>query len=173
MNRQLLIAVAAATLITGVAGCSNGSKPAAPTSSPATSSSATSRAAAGPATASATPAPPPPSAVPPAKITVDGNPIPVTDPVDCNSQGGKFSIAIGQPFIGVIVALEQDASVVHLVGLGEVDGVNLNYTPGAPGDKASATKDGNTYHVTGIASGMDSNGGNKTHKPFTIDVTCP
>lgn len=166
MNRGLMIAVAAATVITGVAGCSNGNKSPAP-------GSATSSATAGSATASPTAAPPPAPAVPPAKITVDGNVLPVTEPVDCNSKDGKFSIAIGQPFIGVIVALEQDASVVHLVGLGEVNGVNLNYTQGAPGDKASATKEGNTYHVTGIASGVDSNGANKTHKPFTVDVTCP
>lgn len=164
MNRELLIAVAAATLAAGVAGCSHGSK-----SAPG---SATSSATASPAPASPA-APPPGPAVPPAKVTVDGNPLPVTEPVDCNTKDGKFSIAIGQPFIGVIVALEQDASVVHLVGLGEVGGVNLNYTEGAPGDKASATKEGNTYHVTGVASGVDSNGANKTHKPFTIDVTCP
>jgi lipoprotein LpqH len=164
LNRELLIAVAAATLVAGVAGCSHGSK-----SAPG---SATSSATASPAPASPA-APPPGPAVPPAKVTVDGNPLPVTEPVDCNTKDGKFSIAIGQPFIGVIVALEQDASVVHLVGLGEVGGVNLNYTEGAPGDKASATKEGNTYHVTGVASGVDSNGANKTHKPFTIDVTCP
>lgn len=168
MNRQLLIAVAAATLVAGLAGCSNGNKPAGPTSGSPTSSGA-----ANSAPASPTAAPPAAPAVPPAKVTVDGQQLPVTDPVDCNSQGGKFSIAIGQPFIGVIVALEQDASVVHLVGLGEVNGVNLNYTQGAPGDKASATKDGNTYHVTGIASGVDKDGANKTHKPFTVDVTCP
>lgn len=164
MNRELLIAVAVATLVTGVAGCSNGNKPSAP-------GSATSSAPASSATAS--PTAPPAPAVPPAKITVDGNVLPVTEPVDCNTRDGKFSIAIGQPFIGVIVALEQDASVVHLVGLGEVNGVNLNYTKGAPGDQASATKEGNTYHVTGIASGVDNNGANKTHKPFTVDVTCP
>lgn len=165
MNRELLIAVAAATLVAGVAGCSHGNKSSAPSS--AKSSAAAS------APASPTPAAPPPPSVPPAKITVDGNVLPVTEPVDCNTKDGKFSIAIGQPFIGVIVALEQDASVVHLVGLGEVNGVNLNYTKGAPGDKASATKEGNTYHVTGVASGVDSNGANKTYKPFTVDVTCP
>lgn len=162
MNRELVIAVAAAALVAGVAGCSNGNK----SSTPASATSST-------AAASPTAAPPPSPAVPPAKITVDGNALPVTDPVDCNTKDGKFSIAIGQPFIGVIVALEQDASVVHLVGLGEVNGVNLNFTEGAPGDKASATKDGSTYHVTGIASGVDKDGANKTHKPFTVDVTCP
>ncbi|SPM32787.1 hypothetical protein MRAB57_586, partial [Mycobacterium rhizamassiliense] len=164
LNRELLIAVTAATLVAGVAGCSHDNKSPAPSSAKSSASAAP---------ASPTAAPPPAPSVPPAKITVDGNVLPVTEPVDCNTRDGKFSIAIGQPFIGVIVALEQDASVVHLVGLGEVDGVNLNYTKGAPGDKASATKEGNTYHVTGIASGVDSNGANKTHKPFSVDVTCP
>ena len=109
----------------------------------------------------------------PAKITVDGQPLPVTDPVDCNSKDGKFSIAIGQPFIGVIVALEQDASVVHLVGLGDINGLNYNFTEGVHGQSATATKSGNTYHVTGTASGTDNKGKQQATKPFTVDVTCP
>jgi ipoprotein LpqH len=168
LNRELLIAIATATAIAGVTGCSSGNKSSGPASSSAAPSSATS----GPG-ASGTAAPPPPPATPPAKITFDGQPLPVTDPVDCNSKDGKFSIAIGQPFIGVIVALEQDASVVHLVGLGDINGLNYNFTEGVPGQSATATKSGNTYHVTGTASGTDNKGKQQATKPFTVDVTCP
>ena len=160
MNRELLIAIATATAIAGVTGCSSGNKSSGPASSSAAPSSATSSASA-PGTAAA----PPPPATPPAKITVDGQPLPVTDPVDCNSKDGKFSIAIGQPFIGVIVALEQDASVVHLVGLGEINGLNYNFNEGVPGENASATKSGNTYHVTGVASGTDNMGKQQAQSP--------
>lgn len=168
MNRELLIAIATATAIAGVTGCSSGNKSSGPASNSAAPSSATSGSG-----ASGTAAPPPPPATPPAKITVDGQPLPVTDPVDCNSKDGKFSIAIGQPFIGVIVALEQDASVVHLVGLGDINGLNYNFTEGVPGQSATATKSGNTYHVTGTASGTDNKGKQQATKPFTVDVTCP
>jgi ipoprotein LpqH len=168
LNRELLIAIATATAIAGVTGCSSDNKSSGPASSSAAPSSATS----GPgASGAAAPAPPP--ATPPAKITVDGQPLPVTDPVDCNAKDGKFSIAIGQPFIGVIVAVEQDASVVHLVGLGEINGLNYNFTEGVPGQSATATKSGNTYHVTGTASGTDNKGKQQAAKPFTVDVTCP
>lgn len=168
MNRELLIAVAAASAIASVASCSSGTKTPAPTSS----SSAAPSSATGSPGATTPPAAPAP-ATPPAKVTLDGQTVPITDPVDCNSKDGKFSIAIGQPFIGVIAALEQDASVVHLVGLGEVNGLSFNFNQGAPGEKASATKDGNTYHITGVASGTDNAGKQQTIKPFTIDVTCP
>jgi lipoprotein LpqH len=168
LNRELLIAIATATAIAGVTGCSSGNKSSGPASNSAAPSSATSGSG-----ASGTAAPPPPPATPPAKITVDGQPLPVTDPVDCNSKDGKFSIAIGQPFIGVIVALEQDASVVHLVGLGDINGLNYNFTEGVPGQSATATKSGNTYHVTGTASGTDNKGKQQATKPFTVDVTCP
>jgi ipoprotein LpqH len=172
LNRELLIAIATATAIAGVTGCSSGDKSSGPASNSAAPSSATSGSGAS-GTAAPPPPPPPPLATPPAKITVDGQPLPVTDPVDCNSKDGKFSIAIGQPFIGVIVALEQDASVVHLVGLGDINGLNYNFTEGVPGQSATATKSGNTYHVTGTASGTDNKGKQQATKPFTVDVTCP
>jgi ipoprotein LpqH len=166
LNRELLIAVAAATAIASVAACSSGNK-AAPSSSSAPSSSAN----ANPDSPAAS-APPAP-ATPPAKVVLDGQQVPVTDPVDCNSKDNKFSIAIGQPFIGVIAALEQDASVVHLVGLGEINGLNYNFSQGVAGESASATKSGNTYHITGVASGTDNAGKTQAKKPFSIDVTCP
>jgi ipoprotein LpqH len=168
LNRELLIAIATATAIAGVTGCSSANKSSGPTSSLAAPSSATMT-----SSASGTAAVPPPPATPPARITVDGQPLPVTDPVDCNSKDGKFSIAVGQPFIGVIVALEPDASVVHVVGLGEIDGLSYNFTEGVPGQSATATKSGNTYHVTGTASGTDDKGKQQATKPFTVDVTCP
>ncbi len=107
-----------------------------------------------------------------ATITVDGQPRPSTGPVVCSTNEGKYSIAIGEAIVGVIVGLEPDASVVHGVGLGDVNGVVLSFTEGVPGQTATATKDGNTYTVTGTASGVDA-AGTQVSKPFQIAATCP
>jgi lipoprotein LpqH len=94
--------------------------------------------------------------------------------VVCSTTDGKFSIAIGEPIVGTIVGLEPDASVVHFVGLGNtVNGVVLSFTEGAPGNTATATKDGNNYKITGTATGTDTANGQQISKPFEIDATCP
>lgn len=48
----------------------------------------------------------------------------------------------------------------------------MNFTEGVPGENASATKNGNTYKITGTAGGVD-NAGQQVHKPFEVNVTCP
>jgi ipoprotein LpqH len=168
VKRELLIAVGAATIVAGVAGCSTGTKSPNTSSSTTTSSSATTSST--PATVSSAAAPGPGSA----KVTVDGQPQNITGPVVCSTTDGKFSIAIGEPITGVIVGLEPDASVVHGVGLGTVNGVVLSFTEGVPGNNASATKDGNNYKVTGTATGVaEANPAQQVSKPFEIDVNCP
>lgn len=108
----------------------------------------------------------------PAKVTVDGQPRPVDGAVVCSTNDGKFSIAIGEVITGVIVGLEPDASKVRSVGLGDVNGVVLSFTDGVPGNTATATKNGNTYTVTGTASGADA-AGQQVSKPFEVVATCP
>jgi lipoprotein LpqH len=92
--------------------------------------------------------------------------------VVCSTTDGKFSIAIGEVITGVIVGLEPDASAVHNVGLGDVNGTVLSFTEGVPGNEATATKDGNHYTITGTATGSD-NANQQVSKPFDIDVMCP
>jgi ipoprotein LpqH len=164
VKRQLSIAVVAVTIVAGVAGCSNGNKASGPPSSSAMPSSTGPSAAA----SSSTPA----AAAGETKVIVDGKPQNVSGPVVCATNNGKFSIAIGEAITGVIVGLEPDASVVHDIGLGSIDGVVLSFTEGAPGNSAGATKNANSYHITGTATGMD-NMGLQVSKAFTIDATCP
>jgi lipoprotein LpqH len=78
-------------------------------------------------------------------VTIDGQPKTVDGPVVCATTDGKFSIASGDVITGVIVGLEPDASAI---------------------------KDGNTYTVTGTASGSDSTG-MQVSKPFEVVATCP
>jgi lipoprotein LpqH len=92
--------------------------------------------------------------------------------VVCSTTDGKFSIAIGEVITGVIVGLEPDASAVHNVGLGDVNGAVLSFTEGVPGNDATAIKDGNNYTITGTATGSD-NANQQVSKPFAIDVTYP
>jgi lipoprotein LpqH len=168
VKRGLMIAVAAATVVAGVAGCSNGNNASGTSSSQtpstATSSSATSNS---PASTSSTPA-----AAGPAQVTIGGQPQNVSGPVVCATNNGKFSIAVGDMATGIIIGLEPDASVVHNAGLGTVNGVVMSFTEGVPDENATATKAGNTYKITGTASGTDNTGA-QVHKPFEVSVTCP
>jgi ipoprotein LpqH len=147
VKRELVIAVAAATVVAGAAGCSSGNKASGP-------SSGTS-----------------PTASGETKVTIGGQPQNVSGPVVCSTNDGKFSVAVGDMATGIIVGLEPDASAVHNAGLGTVDGVVMSFTEGVPGENASATRSGKTYKITGMASGVD-NAGQQVHQPFEIDVTC-
>lgn len=155
MKRELL--VAAAAVVAGAAGCSNGDTVSSTTSSSTTPSSTTPSGAA---------------AAGPVRVIVDGQPQNVSGQVACATNNGKFSIAVGDMATGIIVGLEQDGSAVHNAGLGTVDGVVMSFTEGVPGENATATKAGNTYKITGIASGIDSTGA-QVRKPFEVNVTCP
>jgi lipoprotein LpqH len=146
-----------AATIAGGAGCANGKKASGPSSSSQTSSSTTSSSAA---------------AAGPVQVTIGGQPQHVSGQVVCATNNGKFSIAVGDMATGIIIGLEPDASVVRDAGLGTVDGVVMNFTEGVPGENATATKTGNTYKITGVASGTDATGA-QVHKPFEVSVTCP
>ncbi|MGB9302638.1 MAG: lipoprotein LpqH [Mycobacterium sp.] len=171
MKHGLLIAAGVATIVAGVAGCSTDKKSPSPSgsSSPTTSSSAagsTTSSASAPASSST------PAAAGGTKVVIGGQPQNVGGPVECSTNAGKFSIAVGDMVTGIIVGLEPDGSVVHNAGLGTVDGVVMSFTEGAPGNNAAATKTGNYYVITGNATGVD-NAGQQVTKAFEVDVTCP
>lgn len=110
-----------------------------------------------------------------AKVTIDGKDQNVQGTVVCSSAAGDVNIAIGGAQTGIGVVLT-DASppAVKSVGLGNVNGVTLGYSPAGGQGKASATKDGNKYKISGTATGVDmANPMQPVNKPFEIDVTCP
>jgi lipoprotein LpqH len=167
VKRGLLIAMGAATIVAGMAGCSSDNKASGPSSSAASSSGPASSSSSASALSSASPA-----AAGQPQVTIGGQPQSVSDPVVCSMTNGKFSIAIGDTLTGVIVGLEQDGSAVHNAGLGTVNGIVMSFTEGAPGKSATATKTGDAYKITGTASGVDASG-QQVSKDFTVDVTCP
>lgn len=169
MKHELLVAISVATIAAaGAAACSNNEK------SSSTSSTAASSSSSAASSASATTSVSGPSVAGSANVTIDGQPRNVGGQVVCATNDGKFSIQIGEVITGVIVGLEPDGSVVHNAGLGDVNGVVMSFTEGAPGNSASAVKDGNHYKITGTATGADNaNPAQQISKPFEIDVTCP
>lgn len=159
MKRSVTVAAAAtAIVVVGLSGCSSDKK---------SSGSATATNASGGATAS--------SGSSTAKVTIDGKDQNVEGTVACTTAAGTVNIAIGAATTGIGAVLT-DASPpsVKSVGLGNVNGVTLGYTPGTGQGNATATKDGSKYKISGTATGVDmANPMQPVNKPFEIDVTCP
>jgi lipoprotein LpqH len=108
-----------------------------------------------------------------AKVIIDGKDQNVQGTTVCTKAAGNISIAVGGSSTGISVVLT-DASPpqVKAVQLGNVNGVTLQYAQGGQGS-ASVTVDGNTYKVTGTATGIDmANPMQPTNKPFEVDATC-
>lgn len=117
MKRGLTVAVAgAAILVAGLSGCS---------SNKSTTGSGETTTAAG-TTAS-------PGAASGPKVVIDGKDQNVTGSVVCTTAAGNVNIAIGGAATGIAAVLtDGNPPEVKSVGLGNVNGVTLGYTSGAP-----------------------------------------
>jgi ipoprotein LpqH len=150
-KQGILVGIAAAaTVVAGLAGCSNNK-----------SSTGASSSAAAPAGN---------------KVVIDGQTQNVTGPISCTQVNGNLSIGIGDPSTGVgAVVTNADPPVVQAVGLGNLTGATLGYSAGAPNQGGvQATKSGNSYTIKGTATGLDAaNPPQALSKSFEIDVTCP
>lgn len=154
MKRAVLIGVAgAAVVIAALAGCSSNK------SNPSSASSASSGA-------------PAPAAE---KVSIDGQNQNVSGPVSCVASGDNINIGIGDPTTGIgAVVTNADPPAVHSVGLGNVNGVTLGYSDAAPSQgNAQATKNGNSYNITGTAIGVDMTNQQPVTKSFEMNLTCP
>ena len=165
MKRGFLVAVGgAAIVIAGLSGCSSDKK----SESPGTSAKAS---ATGTASGSATAAPSSGGT----KVSIDGQDQNVGGTVVCSATGGNMNIAIGDAATGIAAVIsEGDSPTVQSVGLGNVNGVTLGYQQGTGQGDAKAEKDGNTFKISGTATGIDmANPMQPVNKPFEIDVACP
>ena len=109
-----------------------------------------------------------------ATVSIDGQPKDVKGQIACTTAGGNLNIGIGDASTGIAVVMSPDATKVTSVGLGNVNGAVLGFQDGAGGASATATKDGNTYKITGTATGVDmANPTQPLTEPFEIEVTCP
>jgi lipoprotein LpqH len=155
----------AAVLIAGLSGCSSGDKSSSSSATSEASSSSVSSSVSESASATAAPGG--------TKVTIDGEPKEINGTVVCQAMGGNMNIAIGEATTGIAaVVSEGDTPTVTSVGLGNVNGVTL--AVGAGAGEATAQKDGNTYKISGNATGIDmANPMAPVTKPFEIEVTCP
>ncbi|HWS92586.1 MAG TPA: lipoprotein LpqH [Mycobacterium sp.] len=159
MKRGLTVAVAgAAILVAGVSGCSSNKSS---TGGGGTSAPGGSVSVATPGGANAS------------KVIIDGKDQNVQGTTVCTTTAGTVNIAVGGAATGIGAVLTGDnPPQVKSVGLGNVNGVTLAYAQGGQGN-ASATKNGNSYKITGTATGVDvANPMQPVNKPFEIDVTC-
>ena len=108
-----------------------------------------------------------------AKVIIDGKDQNVQGTTVCTKTAGNVSIAVGGNSTGISVVLtDANPPDVKAVQLGNVNGVTLQYAQGGQGN-ASVTMDGNTYKITGTATGVDmANPTQPVNKPFEIDATC-
>jgi lipoprotein LpqH len=154
VKRGLVVAIGgAAIVVAGLSGCSSDNKKS--ETSGETSSAA--------------------SAQGKTTVTIDGKDQQVQGTVVCSSMGGNTNIAIGDATTGIgAVVSSGDSPNVQSVGLGNVNGVTLGYQSGVGQGEAKAEKDGNTYKISGTATGADmANPLQPVNKPFEIEVTCP
>ena len=143
---------AAAAVVAGLAGCSSNK------SGPGASASSSAPAAVG------------------NKVIIDGQAQNVAGPISCTQVGGNLSIGFGDPTTGIgAVVTNADPPVVQAVGLGNLTGVTLGYSAGAPNQgNVQAIKTGNSYTIKGTATGVNSaNPQQALSKSFEMDVTCP
>ncbi|GAB3649259.1 lipoprotein LpqH [Corynebacterium nasicanis] len=114
--------------------------------------------------------------------TVDGTAIEMADAsVVCAEQGDTVSLTIastsGNQATGLSAVLGAgETPEVQAVGLGSTEtGESLAYAPGVPGNEATATRDGDTYTITGTVSAVDMNNplAGPQDKAFEMQVTCP
>ncbi len=170
MKRGFVVAVGGAALvIAGLSGCSSGDKSSSSTTTEETSATVTTE-----ETTTVAESPSVTTGAGTTKVTIDGQEQAVEGNVVCAAMGGNLNIAIGEAMTGIAaVVSEGDAPTVSSVALGNVDGVSLGFTQGAGGE-ATAEKNGNTYTISGTATGVDmANPMTPVNKPFTIEVTCP
>jgi lipoprotein LpqH len=165
VKREFLVAIGgAAIVVAGPSGCSSDDKK---SESPATSAEATTEE----RTASATAAP----SVGGARVSIDGQGQTLSDAVACSALAGNMNIAIGEGTTGIAAVVSSgDSPTVQSVGLGNVNGVTLGYQSGTGHGEAKAEKDGNTYKISGTATGVDmANPMQLVNKSFEIKVICP
>lgn len=116
------------------------------------------------------------SQAPDATVTVGGEELELADKtVGCTENGDRLNIGIGsgESAIAVVVSTG-DEPEVESVALGSLDGVALGYQQGVGDGNAEVSRDGDSYTITGEATGIDvANVAEPVRREFEIAVTCP
>jgi ipoprotein LpqH len=108
-----------------------------------------------------------------AKVTVDGKDQSVSGKIACGTAAGTVTMTVGDPTStnsATAQVTTDNPPKVNTVHIGPATSPGLTMGPGV-GD-ATATKDGNTYKISGHLSDM-SNPMAPATKPFDMQISCP
>ena len=113
---------------------------------------------------------------PPGTVLVDGQPLDIQSGTTCRKSRDTGNIWITVDANQGITAVVIDANPpqLDLAGLGKINGATLGYNQAVSGNTATVTRDGNTFKISGTASGVDmANPLQLIKKQFEITATCP
>ena len=108
-----------------------------------------------------------------AKVTVDGKDQSVSGKVVCGTMSNTVTMSVGDPTATSYATAQvttDNPPKVNTVHIGAANSPGMTMGPGV-GD-ATATKDGNTYKLTGHLQDM-SNPMAPATKPFDMEIGCP
>ncbi len=113
-------------------------------------------------------------------VKVDGNDLPGLDlnSVTCVKQGGKINVGSaaigGQQGLGIVMTDEATPKVESLGMVVDGSALAVSEAMGMKVGSAEVSVDGDTYTITGEASGADLNNpmAGQITKPFTVTVSC-
>ncbi|AKS31168.1 lipoprotein LpqH [Mycolicibacterium goodii] len=157
---RLVAAAACAVVLTGVAGCSS--------QDPSDSGQRSATESGGPAAT--------PVQADQGKVTLGGNELGQVTAIGCVTEGGLTTISIESDVRTTVTLTEGEAPNVESVNIGDVwsQGPSLVYLAGLSGAPVVASRDGDSYTVTGIGMGADpADPSVPADTPFDIAVTCP
>lgn len=107
------------------------------------------------------------------KVIIDGQDQGVTENADCIMSSGTINIVIDEDPASYTAELTDanppNVSNVYLKN--PKNGLLLTYTADFEGS-AQATRDGNTFKITGTATGTAGSDKGRVSKPFEIDAAC-
>lgn len=114
------------------------------------------------------------------QVKVDGNDLAGldTNSVTCVKQGGKINVGSGavggQQGLGIVMTDEATPKVETLGLVVDGNALAVNNMMGAKVGSAEVKVDGDTYTISGEASGADMKNpmAGMISKPFTVTVTC-
>lgn len=109
------------------------------------------------------------------EATVDGKAIVVEDEtIVCQEAAGAMNLAVGSGTAGISAMLSTDDNpTVKAVGMMDADGNTLAYAENSPMGSATATKEGDSYTVSGEGIVTDTkNPTSMETKPFELKITC-
>ena len=173
MKHALILGMTSAAVLAALTGCSTSSKESGTTTT--ASATATSGAAA-PGTSAPETAASPAAQPGTGRVSLNNAELSAVTGVSCQTDAGVTTITVDSTPKTTVVLSDEATPAVKSVSIGELgaEGPSLAYVEGIAGAAAQATRDGNTYTVSGTGTGAEATDPTKPlDLPFEIAVTCP